>query len=245
MRLVPFDMVGSQADDQLGAERGLAQLGMRQPQIIPPFGDMVGEFVRQAEAQPVRLPVRPDQVDAGQLRLLAAILGEAGHGQRLARPDQLRAVALVEPFRLLPDRARRRLAALDTRQKHAHRIGLGRGRRRVAMHLVAPLGRAEMGQAGAGHDQMRRIVMVDRRDQPRLLRRQVEGRALATGRHRTRQVLPGGDRALGQFADRGDTRHDMGRVAPCGDHRSRTIGATMLQESKGHAVALHRLALLV
>ncbi len=44
------------------------------------------------------------------------------------------------------------------------------------MHSVARVGRPEMRQAGAGHDKMRRVLVVDRRDDPtrRELRRGID-----------------------------------------------------------------------
>jgi hypothetical protein len=51
---------------------------MGQPQIVAALDHVVGELVGQAEAQAAGRSVRSDQIDAGDLRLLAAVLGEGG-----------------------------------------------------------------------------------------------------------------------------------------------------------------------
>ena len=119
-----FDMLGRRTDEQLGAERRLPKLRMGEPQIILALGDMVAELVGEAKAEPVRRAVGTDQIDASELRFLAAVLRRRPAGQRLAGRDQLRAVALVEPFGLAAGLAFRRLAALDAFEEHPHRIGL-------------------------------------------------------------------------------------------------------------------------
>ncbi len=52
-------MVGQRADQQLGTERGLAQLGVGQPEVVAALDDVVGELVRQAEAETERRAVGP------------------------------------------------------------------------------------------------------------------------------------------------------------------------------------------
>ena len=60
----------------------------------------------------------------------------------------------------------------------------------LLVHGIAGRGRAEMGEAGAGEVQMRRVGMADRRDQPALVDRRRRGRrsrrALALDRARRR-----------------------------------------------------------
>jgi hypothetical protein len=115
----------------------------------------------------VRRAVGADQVDAGDLGLLAAVEREARHGEGLAGGHHHRAVALVEPFRLHADLALLRLAALEPEAEHLEGIGeLLRAGAELGVHLVARRGAAEVGQAGAGHPAMRRVVVVDRRQQP-------------------------------------------------------------------------------
>src|SRR3546814_9356478 len=65
-----FDMIGERAGQQFGAERGRAQLGMREPKIIAAFGDVIGKFVGEREAEPYRRAVARDQIDARDLGLL-------------------------------------------------------------------------------------------------------------------------------------------------------------------------------
>ena len=53
-------MRGRHADQKFGAKRRLAQLGVREPQIIVPLGHMVAEFVGEAEAQAERRAIGAD-----------------------------------------------------------------------------------------------------------------------------------------------------------------------------------------
>jgi len=103
----------------------------------------------EREAQPVRRAVGADQIDPGDLGLLAAVEREARHGEGLAGRHHRRAVALVEPFRLHAGLALGRLAALEAEAEHLQRIGelLGAGAE-LGVHLVARRGAAEMGEAG-------------------------------------------------------------------------------------------------
>src|SRR5690606_25204558 len=88
------------ADQELGSERGLAQLGMGEPQVVVSLGHVVAELVGKAEAEPPRRSRGIDQVNPRQFGLLAAILRKVRHGQRRPGSGEMRAVALVEPLRL-------------------------------------------------------------------------------------------------------------------------------------------------
>ena len=118
--LVPSTMIGERSDQDFRAKCRLPELGMGEPQIIVALNDVVTELVRKANAEAVGDPIWTNQVNARQLRLLAAVQGEVGNGKRFARADELRPIAFVKPFRLTSDIARRRLSALDTLEEHAH-----------------------------------------------------------------------------------------------------------------------------
>ena len=75
---------GRSPDQELGAEAGLAELGMGEPEVVDPLGHVVGELVGEGEADAARGAVGADQVEAGDLRLLAAVEGEVGREQRVA-----------------------------------------------------------------------------------------------------------------------------------------------------------------
>ena len=110
------------ADQQFRSQRGRTQLGMGEPEVIAALGDMVGEFVGEREAQAARPAVGVDQIDAGDLGLLAAVERESGRLEVAAGRDEARAVALVEPFGLDPRPLPFGLAAFDAHQEHPRRI---------------------------------------------------------------------------------------------------------------------------
>src|SRR5690606_12801489 len=98
--------------EELGTKRRLPKLRVGEPQVVMPLGHVVGELVGEAEAQPERRAVGTDHVDAGELRLFAAVPRERGARERLLRLGEVFAVALVEPLGLLARDAIRRPAAL-------------------------------------------------------------------------------------------------------------------------------------
>ncbi len=70
--------VGRQlTNQQLRAQRGMAQFGMRQPQVIATLGDVIRELVGEAEADTARIARGVDDVNAGNLRLFAAVERES------------------------------------------------------------------------------------------------------------------------------------------------------------------------
>ena len=73
------------AEQQLRRRWRVAQLGMREPEIVAALGDVVGELVAEREAEPARRAVGADQIDARELRLLAAVEREARQ-RRAAAP---------------------------------------------------------------------------------------------------------------------------------------------------------------
>ena len=103
-----------------------------------------------------------------RFRLLAAVQGEGGGGQGRAGRGDDAAVALVEPFRLDPGPAGRGLAAFQPQPEHLHGVRQRRCILQVAVHLVAAFGGAQVGQAGSGDQQVRRVRMIDGRADPPL-----------------------------------------------------------------------------
>ena len=191
------DGAGQGAGAQLGPERTLSELGMGEPEIVELLGDMVGKFIAQRKTQPVRRPVRPDQVEADNFRLFAAVLGEGGGGKGGFRRHHAAAVALVEPFRLRALLARRRFAGLQPQFEHLHGVGELGAVGKVFVHAVASFRRTQMGQTGAGDDQVRRVLgMVQRR----------QDTALGQGGaniDRLAKTQPVGQRLQGQFFSNG------------------------------------------
>ncbi len=154
-----------------GPNEALRSLECARIEIVDPLGDVVGELVRQREADAERRAVVADDIDAGDFRLLAGVLREGGRDERRARRHRHGAVALVEPFRLHAGLAFRRLAAFEPHAEHLHGVGqrfLAVGAE-LLVHGVARRGGAEMRQSGAGEMEMRRVGMVDRRQKPALL----------------------------------------------------------------------------
>ncbi len=153
-----------------------------------------------------------------------------------AGADQLRAVALVKPFRLGADAARFRLAVLHAHQEHAHRIGLGFGGCRGLVHLVAAFGGTQVGQAGASNMQVGGIGMVNRCQDAAFRQRQRDIDILAKPLRLDLggQGLAGGNRLAGQFigtADPGDSA--CGTVRLAGEHAAFAFRRDNLYKAKG------------
>ena len=123
MRDVPLTSSGRSPTRISGPNEALRSLECARIEIVDALGDVVGELVGEREADAERRAVVADDIDAGDLRLLAGILGEGRRHQRRARRHRHGAVALVEPFRLHADLALRRLAALQPHAEHLHGIG--------------------------------------------------------------------------------------------------------------------------
>ena len=96
---------------------------MGEEEIVLPLGDVVGELVEEREADAAGNAVLADDIDAGDLGLLAAVLGESRRDERRAGRRDEGAVALVEPFGLDAGLAGLRLAALEAHAEHLHRVG--------------------------------------------------------------------------------------------------------------------------
>ena len=144
---------------------------MRQKQIVLPLGHMVGKFIAERKTQPRRRAILANDINADDLRFLAAIECKIRRQQRRARQRDSRAIALVEPFRLHPARGAPGLALLQAHLEHFHGVGEFCGITQILVHLVAALCRAKMRQAGAGDMQMRRIGVIDRRQHTAFLQR--------------------------------------------------------------------------
>ena len=128
------------------------------------FGDVIGKLIAERKADPNGVSGIIDDVDACDFRFFAAVQRKAWHGKRRAGVDKDRAIALVEPFGLLPYSARSGLAAFRAFKKHPHRIGCLTGGGGL-VHFVAPFGRAKVRQARSGHQQMGVVIMIDGRKQ--------------------------------------------------------------------------------
>src|SRR5690606_18059030 len=88
------DVFRQVADQYFRAVGGVPELRMRKVEIVHAFDDVVGKLVGERESDTKRRAVVADDVDAGDLGLLAAVLGEGGRYERRAGGDSHRAVAL-------------------------------------------------------------------------------------------------------------------------------------------------------
>ncbi len=103
--------------------------------------------------------------------------------------------------------------------------------------LSRALGRAEMGQAGAGHDAMRGVFVVDRRDQMprRQLGREIDHGTFATGQRGIEQRTALRDGALGEaMTCRRPVRTRPFR--PRQNDRTLTRGRAVLQQTISHEI---------
>src|SRR6266851_953113 len=83
---------------------------------------MVGPFIALDEADPTGRSLAVDDVDAGDLRFLAAVRGEGGDVERLVRSPQDSGVALVKPLRGSAALSRRGPPSRQTELEHFSRI---------------------------------------------------------------------------------------------------------------------------
>ncbi|MPL90050.1 hypothetical protein SDC9_36095 [bioreactor metagenome] len=226
-----LDMRGQRAEPQLRAEARRAEFRMGEEQIVDPFRHMIGELVGEAEAEAVRHAVGADHIETGDLRLLAAVEGEGGRGQRVARRHGLGPGALVEPFGLHPDAARGGLAALEPHAEHLHRVGELLGG--AGVHRVARRRRAEMRQAGAAQIHPRGLGVAHRHvDRPGGEQRRQVHRLAARGQQ-IGKARPGRDRRLGKRVGRVQPGQQPRLRALADDH---TAGFQLAQEGHGSAL---------
>ena len=127
---------------------------------------MIREFVPRREAHAARRPISIDDVAAGDFRLFAAVLREAGNHERVAVRAEHRTAAFVEPLRRNAHDAGRRFSASQPVSKHADAVG-----RRVlgllrVVHRVAVFRASQVRQAGARHQAACRLDgVIDWRQQ--------------------------------------------------------------------------------
>jgi hypothetical protein len=136
---------------------------VRQVQVILTFHDVVGELVADCITQAIRLAIVANDVEAAELGLFAGVFGERWQRERLTRPNDDAAVALVEPLRLYASLPRARFTALHAPFEDAHGVGHGRFVTGVLMHFVPCRGAAQMGQARAADEHVRRVRVIQRR----------------------------------------------------------------------------------
>src|SRR4029079_5094949 len=84
---------------------------------------MVGELIEQRKANSERRAVGSDQVDAGDLWLLAAVERKGRRREGSAGRNEEGAIALVEHIRLNAALTLLRFAALEAHTEHLHRVG--------------------------------------------------------------------------------------------------------------------------
>ena len=85
---------------------------------------MIGELISLSEADAIRRAVVADQINAGNLGFLSAIVShDGGTVKRLVVRPHDRAHALVKPLRRRADASRLRPAALQPDLKHLHAVG--------------------------------------------------------------------------------------------------------------------------
>ncbi|VXB96765.1 hypothetical protein PSEUDO8O_20332 [Pseudomonas sp. 8O] len=198
------------ADQHFRAEGTEAQLRVGQVQVVLALDHMVGELVAKGEADAIRLAIVANHIEAGQLGLLTEVLGEVGHREVLARANHDAAITFVEPLRLRAFAACGRATAGHAPLEHLHGVGelaFGLLRLDLLVHLVAGGGAAQVGQAGAGHQAVRRIGVIQRRQYTALLdqfgidRARLDAQALDLGD----QAMAVTDRLQRQLTGRGHT----------------------------------------
>src|SRR6478672_7556587 len=135
---------------------------MREIEVVLTLHDMIGIFIAEREAEPYRLALRRNHVDAGDFRLFTAIEGEIGEGEIAAGWSDGASVALVKPLRLDARISRLGFAAIQSEIEHPDRIGFGaRLRLSLLVHLVACCSAAKMSETGAGDEAMGAVRVIN------------------------------------------------------------------------------------
>src|SRR5437762_6500049 len=94
---------------------------------------MIGKLVRHRHPDAPRPGLAVDDIEASDLRLLAAIARERRRDQRLAVRAQNRAAALVEPLRRYANLSRRGSPTLQAGEVHLHAVREFLG---ISMHCL-------------------------------------------------------------------------------------------------------------
>src|SRR5436190_335765 len=113
---------------------------------------MVGPLVALDETDPARGALVIDDVDTGDLRLLAAVGSKRRDVQCLTGSTQDAGIAFVKPLRGRATLSRRRSASLQAQFEHSPGIRLRTGTRFFLMHLVALFHATSVSQAGARNE---------------------------------------------------------------------------------------------
>src|SRR3569833_4527170 len=108
------------AGAQLRPDAALAQLRMREIEVIAPLGHVIRILVADRKAEPHREPIGADDIQPDDFWLLAEIECEGRRDNRLPAGDYDASVTFVDPLRLRTGTAVGRATALHAPIEHAH-----------------------------------------------------------------------------------------------------------------------------
>ena len=211
---------------------------MGQVQVVLALHDVIGELVTDGEPQAIRLAVVADDVQAGHLRFFTSIFGKRRQREGFAGTYDDAAVALVEPFRLNTGLPRRRLTALDAPFEDFHGVGHRGFVTGLLVHLVAGRGAAQMRQTGAADQHVRRVRVIERRQNAQVFEqlRIVVAAAQAEGFDLLLQSAAGFDGGQGQITHAAGGLHFAHHSAF--DHADAAFAVTQFELNQMHVFLL-------
>ena len=187
---------------------------MGQVQVVFALHHVVGELIAHGKAQPVRLAVMTDDVQAADFWLFTRVFGKRRQRERFARPHDNAAIALVKPFGLHPGLACVGLTTLHAPFENAHGVGECGVVVGLLVHFVPGRGTAQVGKPGATDQHVGRVRVIQRRQDPAFSQQRliVMGDAQPQRFDLLCQRHPGVDRGQCHLAHAGATGHFADQV---------------------------------
>ncbi|VVM62575.1 hypothetical protein PS662_01383 [Pseudomonas fluorescens] len=195
---------------------------------------MVGELVAHREPEAIGFAVVANNVEPAELGLFTGVFGKRWQRKRLAGTDDDAAITFIEPFRLHTGLPCRRFAALHAPFEDAHGVGHRCFIAGLLVHLVPRRSAAQMGQAGAADQHVRRVRVIQRRQDAQCGEQfcVVVADAQAEGIHLLLKIDPGFNRPQRQIAHRASVLYFADQIVL--DHANTALAVNQFELHQTH-----------